>query len=109
MITFAELGVTPSLVAALARRGITSPTEIQALVVRDGMAGKDIIGRAPTGSGKWKVIASSEALNSRLTSSMRPSLSMISRYSGIPSPIPSMRMKRASPLLRMAGGDEGAS
>lgn len=52
MITFAELGVPPSLVAALARRGITSPTEIQALVVRDGMAGKDIIGRAPTGSGK---------------------------------------------------------
>ena len=52
MISFADLGVAASLVESLKERGIVAPTEIQALVVRDGMAGKDIIGRAPTGSGK---------------------------------------------------------
>jgi len=52
MITFVDLGVAAPLVASLHERGIVAPTEIQALVVRDGMAGKDIIGRAPTGSGK---------------------------------------------------------
>ena len=52
MITFADLGVAPGVIATLEERGITTPTEIQALVVRDGMAGRDIIGRAPTGSGK---------------------------------------------------------
>ncbi len=36
----------------MARRGITEPTEIQTLSIPDGLAGKDVCGKAPTGSGK---------------------------------------------------------
>jgi superfamily II DNA/RNA helicase/cold shock CspA family protein len=52
MTTFADLGVSTSLVAALRARGIESPFPIQALTVADGLAGRDLCGRAPTGSGK---------------------------------------------------------
>ncbi|MEM9036070.1 MAG: DEAD/DEAH box helicase [Actinomycetota bacterium] len=51
-VTFASLGVRPRLVEALGWQRITEPFEIQALVVPDGIAGLDILGRAPTGSGK---------------------------------------------------------
>ena len=50
--TFADLGVSDSLVAALAGRGITSPFEIQTLTIPDGLAGRDVCGKAQTGSGK---------------------------------------------------------
>ncbi|HET9444491.1 MAG TPA: DEAD/DEAH box helicase, partial [Acidimicrobiales bacterium] len=50
--TFADLGVPAPLVAALATRGITVPTPIQAAAVPAAMAGRDVTGRAPTGSGK---------------------------------------------------------
>ena len=38
--------------ASLARREITAPTEIQTLTVPPGLSGRDICGKAPTGSGK---------------------------------------------------------
>jgi superfamily II DNA/RNA helicase len=50
--TFADLGVSPKLVVALEKRGITSPFPIQEMTVADGLAGRDICGKAPTGSGK---------------------------------------------------------
>jgi superfamily II DNA/RNA helicase len=50
--TFAQLGVPSFICDALARRGITDPFEIQAATVADGLAGRDVCGRAPTGSGK---------------------------------------------------------
>jgi superfamily II DNA/RNA helicase len=50
--TFAQLGVPPFICDALARRGILEPFEIQAATVADGLAGRDVCGRAPTGSGK---------------------------------------------------------
>ncbi len=50
--TFAQLGVPPFICDALARRGITEPFEIQAATIADGLAGRDVCGRAPTGSGK---------------------------------------------------------
>ena len=50
--TFAALGVSPDLVAALERDGITEPFPIQALTIEDGHAGRDICGKAKTGSGK---------------------------------------------------------
>src|SRR5580765_6201720 len=52
MTTFADLGVAPSLVATLHARSIDAPFPIQALTVADGLAGRDLCGRAPTGSGK---------------------------------------------------------
>ncbi len=50
--TFADLGVPARLVAALAARGIEQPFEVQALTIPDAIAGLDVSGRAPTGSGK---------------------------------------------------------
>jgi superfamily II DNA/RNA helicase len=50
--TFSDLGVPESLMAALALRGIERPFEIQAITIPDALAGRDLCGRAPTGSGK---------------------------------------------------------
>ena len=50
--TFADLGVPGDLVTALARLGITEPFPVQAATIADGLAGRDVCGRAPTGSGK---------------------------------------------------------
>ena len=50
--SFAELGVASALAAALAARGITTPRPIQAHTLPDGLAGRDVLGRAETGSGK---------------------------------------------------------
>ena len=51
-ITFNDLGVPADLVAALAKRGVTEPFDIQAATSPDMFAGRDVCGRAPTGSGK---------------------------------------------------------
>ena len=50
--TFAELGLPPELVTALARHGITTPFPIQAAAIPDALAGRDVLGRGQTGSGK---------------------------------------------------------
>ncbi len=49
---FADLGVDQDLVDVLDERGIKAPFEIQALTIPDGLAGRDVCGRAKTGSGK---------------------------------------------------------
>ena len=49
---FADLGIDQDLVDALAERGITAPFEIQALAIPDGLAGRDVCGKAKPGSGK---------------------------------------------------------
>jgi superfamily II DNA/RNA helicase len=49
---FAELGVPADLAAVLADRGITVPTPIQAATLGDSLAGRDVLGRGRTGSGK---------------------------------------------------------
>src|SRR5215469_7615076 len=51
-ITFASLGVPAPLVAVLDGTGITAPFPIQAATLHDALAGRDILGRAKTGSGK---------------------------------------------------------
>jgi superfamily II DNA/RNA helicase len=50
--TFADIGVPEDLVAVLRGQGIETPFPIQAATLRDGLAGRDVSGRAPTGSGK---------------------------------------------------------
>jgi superfamily II DNA/RNA helicase len=50
--SFAELGVPGPLVGALARAGLTVPFPIQAATLPDALAGRDILGRGRTGSGK---------------------------------------------------------
>lgn len=50
--TFHDLAVDPDIVAALERRGITTPFDIQRLTIRDALDGRDVCGKAKTGSGK---------------------------------------------------------
>ena len=50
--TFASLGVPNSLTTVLAASGITIPTPIQAATLPDSLAGRDVLGRGRTGSGK---------------------------------------------------------
>jgi superfamily II DNA/RNA helicase len=50
--SFAGLGLPADLDAALARDGITYPFPVQALTIPDGLAGRDLCGKAKTGSGK---------------------------------------------------------
>jgi superfamily II DNA/RNA helicase len=50
--SFADLGVHPDLVPALARAGIREPFPIQAATLPDAISGRDILGRGQTGSGK---------------------------------------------------------
>ena len=51
-ITFASLGVPEDLSRVLASQDIDTPFPIQAATLVDGLAGRDVSGRAPTGSGK---------------------------------------------------------
>jgi superfamily II DNA/RNA helicase len=51
-ITFASLGVPEALASALAAAGITHPFPVQALTIPDGLAGRDVCGKAKTGAGK---------------------------------------------------------
>ncbi|MBB2942781.1 superfamily II DNA/RNA helicase [Actinoplanes lutulentus] len=52
MTTFTELGVPAALATALTGLGITSPFPIQTATLPDTLAGKDVLGRGRTGSGK---------------------------------------------------------
>ncbi|WP_134740450.1 DEAD/DEAH box helicase [Nocardioides sp. 503] len=50
--SFAALGVPSELVSILTDNGITVPTPIQAATLPDSLAGRDVLGRGRTGSGK---------------------------------------------------------
>ena len=52
MSSFTTLGVPARLSTVLARQGIDTPTPIQAATLPDSMAGRDVLGRGRTGSGK---------------------------------------------------------
>ncbi|GAA1477265.1 DEAD/DEAH box helicase [Nocardioides aestuarii] len=49
---FSAVGVPSPLSAVLSERGITEPTPIQAATLPDSLAGRDVLGRGRTGSGK---------------------------------------------------------
>ncbi|MFL5844956.1 MAG: DEAD/DEAH box helicase [Solirubrobacteraceae bacterium] len=52
MQSFSDLGVSEAVSTALSRRGITSPFPVQERVLPDALAGRDLLVRSPTGSGK---------------------------------------------------------
>jgi len=56
-VSFASLGVPAPLVRALADRGITTAFPIQAATLPDSLAGRDVLGRGRTGSGKTVAFA----------------------------------------------------
>jgi superfamily II DNA/RNA helicase len=71
-LAFLDLGVPGSLTAVLDARGITTPTPIQAATLPDSLAGRDVLGRGRTGSGKTygfllPVVARLAASGTRLT------------------------------------------
>ena len=49
---FSDLGVPAAAVSSLAARGIVKPFPIQTMAIPPALAGRDVCGRAPTGSGK---------------------------------------------------------
>ena len=50
--SFADLGISNTVVSALATRGIDEPFAVQRLVIADVLAGHDVLAQSPTGSGK---------------------------------------------------------
>ncbi len=52
MITFSQLGLSDAMLKALEKKGYGYPTTIQQLAIPAFMAWKDVIAKAPTGTGK---------------------------------------------------------
>ena len=50
--TFAELGVSAEILRALEQQGVTAPTKVQEEAIPPLMEWKDVIAKAPTGTGK---------------------------------------------------------
>jgi len=50
--SFADLGVSHTVISSLSAAGITRPFAIQRSVIGDAIAGRDVIAKSPTGSGK---------------------------------------------------------
>jgi ATP-dependent RNA helicase RhlE len=55
--SFHDLGVSEKVIRALAARGIAQPFPIQALVIADALAGRDVLAKSRTGSGKTLAFA----------------------------------------------------
>ncbi|MCL7379739.1 DEAD/DEAH box helicase [Streptomyces sp. 35G-GA-8] len=51
-LSFGDLGLPDGIVRKLGQNGVTAPFPIQAATIPDALAGKDILGRGRTGSGK---------------------------------------------------------
>jgi len=52
LTTFADLGLRPELLKAVAEQGYTAPTPIQVQAIPHVLAGRDVLGGAQTGTGK---------------------------------------------------------
>ena len=55
--SFAALGVSAEVSAALAARGFEFPFQVQSLVLPPALRGQDVLAKAPTGSGKTLAFA----------------------------------------------------
>jgi ATP-dependent RNA helicase RhlE len=56
-ITFESFGLAPTILAALKNAGFHTPTPIQAGALPAGLAGRDVLGTAQTGTGKTAAFA----------------------------------------------------
>jgi superfamily II DNA/RNA helicase len=100
--TFGALGVAEDLCVRLTRAGRTEPFPIQAAAIPPALAGKDVCGRAPTGSGKTLgfglpiaqrvararpgrpralILAPTRELAAQIETELRPLLAIRKRYS----------------------------
>ncbi|HGO5815327.1 TPA: ATP-dependent RNA helicase SrmB [Mannheimia haemolytica] len=52
LMTFEELDLSPQLLKALAQKGYSRPTTIQQATIPAALEGRDLLGSAPTGTGK---------------------------------------------------------
>ena len=52
LMSFEELGLAPELVRAVTEMGYDVPTPIQAMAIPESLQGRDVLGRAQTGTGK---------------------------------------------------------
>lgn len=52
LMTFEELDLSPQLLKALAHKGYNRPTAIQQATIPAALEGRDLLGSAPTGTGK---------------------------------------------------------
>jgi superfamily II DNA/RNA helicase len=126
--SFRELGVSSDIVSVLATRSIQEPFPIQALVLRDALAGVDLLGKAPTGSGKTLAFAV-PIVERTVESDLRPSalvlvptrelaaqvtdelealapakrLKVAAAYGGVPIGAQAKRVKRAHILVATPG------
>jgi ATP-dependent RNA helicase RhlE len=57
MTDFRSLGVSEAIADVLARRGIETPFQIQALTIPEALQGGDVLAKSPTGSGKTLAFA----------------------------------------------------
>src|SRR5690606_2007283 len=87
------------LVARLASSGIVDPSPIQAAVIPDALAGRDIIGRAPTGSGKTLGFGVPIVANLRDAASRRPTALVLAPTRELAQQI----MNALAPLARERG------
>ncbi len=55
--TFADLGLSPAVLAAVGTVGYETPSPIQAQTIPPLLAGRDVVGRAQTGTGKTAAFA----------------------------------------------------
>ena len=51
-MSFADLGLTPELLRAVADKGYTTPTPIQSQAIPAVLCGRDVLAGAQTGTGK---------------------------------------------------------
>ena len=70
--SFSALGVPAHIVARLEARSITAPFPIQTAAIPDALAGRDVCGRAPTGSGKTIAFGIALVANIKQGKSRRP-------------------------------------
>lgn len=110
--TFAGLGVADDLVVALAERGITEPFPVQDLTIADGLAGRDVLGRAKTGSGK--TLAFGLPLLQRLSPApphrphglvLVPTRELANQVKGVLAPLAKVRGLRVRAMYGGAGMD----